>query len=117
MFKMNWSLKIFTIKGVYFRFLNLNRPSWLMSRRFGLKVRSYSKKRKLWAIVGVVRQTNALNDPGVYAKYHESGWAAPGRKTTVPHKFLAKAYFQNRSEFTKEVLDTYEEVRKIYSLK
>lgn len=92
----------------------LNRPSWLLSRSIASKVKNYQQNQKLWAIVGVKRETKDPRDPGVYGKYHEYGWAPKGRKPTAPARFLRKAKEKNIEQLEKDVSEAYEEIREIY---
>lgn len=92
----------------------LNRPTWLLSRSIASKVKNYRQNQKLWAIVGVKRETKDPRDPGVYGKYHEYGWAPKGRKPTAPARFLQKAKEKNIEQLEKDVSEAYEEIREIY---
>lgn len=70
---------------------NLSRPSWLLSRSFGAKVKEYEDGGKVFAVVGFQFRSKDKRDPGFYGKYHEGGWAPPGRKPTAPPRFIRRA--------------------------
>ena len=92
--------------------LNLSRPHWLLSRSFGTKVKEYADGRKVFGVVGFQFKSKDKRAPGYYGKFHEGGWAPPGKKPTAPPKFIKRAKLKYLPLLEKSLKELQEQLLK-----